>query len=219
MASDSRDPDEALLAGVDAVVFDCDGVLVDSAASFDQSWRRWAERYGLDDAVLLQAWSGQTSLDTVTAWLPADLVAEGCAAIEEIEIADAGRVTRMPGALYLLSSLPADRWAIVTSASRPLFDARLRAAGLPRPRVVVTADDVVHGKPDGEGYASALRQLGADARRAAVFEDTALGIAAAHAAGVACIIRIGTGEPVPPEAAVVPDLRWATWEDGLRLLR
>jgi sugar-phosphatase len=205
--------------GVDAVVFDCDGVLVDSAASVDRSWGRWAERYGLDGAVVLEASNGQTSPDTVAAWLPADLVAEGCASIEEIEIADAGGVRMIPGALELLASLPADRWAIVTSASRPLFDARIRAAGLPWPRVVVTADDVVHGKPNGEGYASALRQLGVDARRAAVFEDTALGVAAAHAAGVACIVRVGTGEPRPPEAAVVPDLRRVAWEGGLRLRR
>jgi sugar-phosphatase len=204
--------------GVDAVVFDCDGVLVDSAASVDRSWGRWAERYGLERAVVLEASNGHTTPDTVAAWLPADLVAEGCASIEEIEIADADGVRMIPGALELLSSLPADRWAIVTSASRPLFDARIRAAGLPWPGVVVTADDVVHGKPNGEGYASALRQLGVDARRAAVLEDTSLGIAAAHAAGVAWIVRVGTGEPVPPESAVVPDLRRVTWDGGLRLL-
>jgi len=219
VASDPRRSGASRFLGVDAVVFDCDGVLVDSAASFDRSWRRWGKRYGVDVAVLLRTWSGQTSLDTVAAWLPADLVAEGCASIEEIEIADAGGVTRMPGALELLASLPADRWAIVTSASRPLFDARIRAAGLPCPRVVVTADDVVQGKPSGEGYASALRQLGVDARQAAVFEDSALGIAAAHAAGAACIVRVGTGEPRPPEAAVVPDLRWVAWEGGIRILR
>jgi sugar-phosphatase len=92
------------------------------------------------------------------------------------------------------------------------------AAGLPRPRVVVTADDVLHGKPDGEGYASALHQLGVDAGRAAVFEDTVLGMAAARAAGVVCVVRVGSGEPVAGEAAVVADLRQVAWDGRLRLI-
>ena len=207
-----------VLLAVDAIVFDCDGVLVDSAASVDRSWGRWAERFGLDGAAVLDASNGRTSPDTVAAWLPAHLVSEGCASIEQIEIADAGSVRMIPGAAELLSSLPADRWAIVTSASRPLFEARMRAAGLPCPQVVITADDVVHGKPSGEGYASALRQLGVGGQRAAVFEDTPLGMAAARAARVACIVRVGSGDPVAGEAAVVPDLRQVTWDGRLRLV-
>jgi mannitol-1-/sugar-/sorbitol-6-phosphatase len=219
VANESNRPGESPFARVDAIIFDCDGVLVDSAASVDRSWARWAERYGLDGATVLEASNGRTSPDTVATWLQSDLVAEGCALIEEIELADAGTVRMIPGAMDLLASLPVDHWAIVTSASAQLFDARIRAAGLPRPRVVITADDVIHGKPHREGYASALRRLGVSGRRAAVFEDTAPGIAAAHAAGVAWIVRVGTGDPVSPEAAVVPDLRQVTWEGGLRLLR
>ena len=188
-ANEPRFSSESPFARVDAVIFDCDGVLVDSAASVERSWGRWAERFGLDGATVLDALDGRTSPDIVAAWLPADLVAEGCALIEEIEIADAGSTTKIPGALELLSSIPADRWAIVTSATRPLFEARMGAAGLPCPRVVVTADDVAHGKPHGEGYQSALRQLAVDGRRAAVFEDSAMGMAAARAARVACIVR------------------------------
>ncbi len=217
--ADPASPGEALLAGVEAIIFDCDGVLVDSAASVDRSWGRWAERFGLDGATVLAASNGRTSPDTVATWLPGDLVAEGCDLIEEIEIADADTVRMIPGALELLTRLPADRWAVVTSASPALFDARIRAAGLPRPRVVITADDVVRGKPHPEGYASALRQLGVGGGRAAVFEDTTPGIAAAHAAGVACIVRVGSGAPVAHEAAVVPDLRQVVWEGRLRLLR
>jgi sugar-phosphatase len=206
------------LTKVEAVIFDCDGVLVDSAASVDRSWGRWADRFGLDGTTVLDDSNGRTSPDTVAAWLPADLVSEGCAYIEALEIADAGSVRMIPGALELLTSLPADRWAIVTSASRPLFEARMGAAGLPSPRVVVTADDVVHGKPHGEGYASALRQLRVDGRRAAVFEDTAPGRAAARAARVACIVRVGTGRPTAGEAAVVTDLRQVAWDGRLRLV-
>jgi mannitol-1-/sugar-/sorbitol-6-phosphatase len=208
-----------VLAGVEAIIFDCDGVLVDSAASVDRSWGRWAARYGLDGTTVLAESNGRTSPDTVATWLPADRVAEGSDLIEAIEIADAHTVRMIPGALDLLASLPPDRWAVVTSASPALFDARRRAAGLPRPRVVITAGDVVRGKPHPEGYAAALRQLGVSGGRAAVFEDTTPGIVAAHAAGVACIVRVGSGEPVAPEAAVVPDLRAVRWEGWLRLLR
>ncbi len=101
VANESHRSSESPFARVDAVIFDCDGVLVDSAASVDRSWGRWAERYGLDGAVVLDASNGHTSPDTVAAWLPADLVAEGCAFIEEIEIADAGSVRMIPGALEL----------------------------------------------------------------------------------------------------------------------
>jgi sugar-phosphatase len=217
VVDESRRSIESRFAWIDAIIFDCDGVLVDSAASVDRSWGRWAKRFGLDGAAVLAASNGHTSPDTVAAWLPADLVPEGCAYIEEIEIADAGSVRMIPGALELLASLPEDRWAIVTSASRPLFEARMGAARLPIPRVVVTADDVVHGKPHGEGYTAALAQLGVAARRTAVFEDTALGMAAARAARVACIVRVGSGEPIAGEAAVVADLRQVGWDGRLRL--
>jgi len=217
VADESDRSSASPFARVDAIIFDCDGVLVHSAASVDRSWGRWAKRFGLDGAAVLDASNGHTSPDTVAAWLPADLVPEGCAYIEEIEIADAGSVRMIPGALELLSSLPADRWGIVTSASRPLLEARMSAARLPIPRVVVTADDVAHGKPHGEGYATALSQLGVAAPRAAVFEDTALGMAAARAAGVACIVRVGSGEPIAGEAAVVVDLRQVAWDGRLRL--
>jgi sugar-phosphatase len=86
------------------------------------------------------------------------------------------------------------------------------------PGVVVTSDDVVRGKPHPEGYAMALRRLGVDGSRAAVFEDTASGMAAARDAGVVSIVRVGTGAPVGGEVAVVADLRQVAW-DGRLVIR
>ena len=199
-------------------MFDCDGVLVDSAQSVERSWRRWAAHYDLDAEAVLRRAPGWRSSDTAAAFLPAGRVAEACALIESLELDDASRVRAIPGALELLASLPAHRWAVHTSASRSLFDARMGAAGLPRPPVAVTADDVVRGKPDPEGYVAALRHLQVAGDRAAVFEDTDSGIAAARAAGVASIVRVGPGSSAAGEAAVVADLRSVTWDGRLWLI-
>jgi sugar-phosphatase len=205
------------LLAVDAIVFDCDGVLVDSARSVERSWRRWSAHYGLDAEAVLAIAPGMRSSDTAAAFLPHEQIAEACDLIETLELDDAQHVGTIPGAFELLASMPEQRWAVVTSASRPLFDARITAAGLPRPRVVVTADDVARGKPHPEGYAAALQHLGVDGGRAAVFEDTLSGIAAARDAGVATIIRVGSGEPSVAEKAVVADLRNVFWDGRLGL--
>ena len=200
---------------VEAVVFDNDGVLVDSLASVDRAWRRWSIEHGLDPEAVMPTVHGRPSRDTVAALFAPDLVEGAVRRIDELEIDDAADVTALPGAAALLASLPVGRWAIVTSATEDLFAARLAAAGLPRPPVVVTADQVTRGKPDPEGYLAAVRRLGVPLGRAAVLEDSATGIAAAVAAGVGTVIRVGTGEPGPGEAAVVADLRSVAWRDGL----
>lgn len=206
-----------VLPAVEAVVFDCDGVLVDSQASVERSWRRWSAHYGLDGDAVLAGANGRPSRDTAAAWAPPERVAEARALIERIEIDDVAGTRMIPGALQLLASIPPGRWAVVTSAGRVLLRARMDAAGLPLPAVVVTSDDVVHGKPHPEGYALALRRLGIDGGRAAVFEDTASGMSAARDAGVAAIIRVGTGAPIAGEVAVVADLRQAAWDGRLAL--
>ena len=206
-----------VLSAVDAVVFDCDGVLVDSQASVERSWRRWAAHYGLDGDVVLAGANGRPSRDTAAAWAPPGRIAEARALIERIEIDDVAGTGMIPGALQLVASMPPDRWAVVTSAGRALLRARMEAAGLPLPPVVVTSDDVVRGKPHPEGYALVLRRLGVDGARVAVFEDTVSGMTAARDAGVAAIIRVGTGAPIAGEVAVVADLRQAAWDGCLTL--
>lgn len=202
---------------VDAVVFDCDGVLVDSAESVERSWRRWAEQVGLNADAVPAEIHGRTSRATAEALLPPEAVAPAAALIERIEIDDAASVQAMPGAQALLAAVPADRCAVVTSGTRPLFSARMSASGLPVPAIAVTADDIARSKPDPEGYARALRLLDVDPARAVVFEDAVPGILAARAAGVRWVVRVGLGACVSEEDAVIADLRQARWADGLLL--
>ena len=205
------------LVPAEAVVFDCDGVLVDSLSSVDRAWRRWSIDYGLEPEAVLAVIHGQPTRESVPALVPAADVEAALRRIDDYELEDAAGVTALPGTAALLAAMPPGRWAIVTSASRPLFTARYRAAGLPEPEIVVTADDVTRGKPHPEGYAQAIRRLGVQPERAAVFEDSVGGLAAARASGAGAVIRVGTGEPGPGQAAVVADLRSVAWRDGLVL--
>jgi mannitol-1-/sugar-/sorbitol-6-phosphatase len=202
---------------VEAIVFDNDGVLVDSFASVERAWRRWSIEQGLDPEVVMPTVHGRPSRETVAALLAPELVGAALQRIDDLEIEDAAGVTALPGAVGLLASLPAGRWAIVTSATTALFEVRRVAAGLPRPAVVVTADHVSRGKPDPEGYLAAMWRLGVSPVRAAVFEDSSSGIVAALAAGVGTVIRLGTGKPGRGEAAVVADLRSVAWREGLAI--
>jgi sugar-phosphatase len=208
---------EPFKLAVDAVIFDCDGVLVDSAESVERSWLRWAEQVGLRvDAVPAEI-HGRTSRATAEALLPPEAVASAAALMEQIEIADAASVRAVPGARVLLASVPAERCAVVTSGTRPLFSARMAASGLPVPAIAVTADDVARSKPDPAGYARALRLLDVDPGRAVVFEDAVPGILAARAAGVRWVVRVGLGRRAAGEDAVIADLRQARWTGRLEL--
>ena len=202
---------------VDAVVFDCDGVLVDSAESVERCWLRWAQQVGLVANAVPAAIHGRTSRATAEALLPPETVEAATALMERIEIDDSGSVRAVPGARALLESVPADRWAVVTSGTRPLFSARMAASGLPEPAIAVTADDVGRSKPHPDGYARALRLLGVDPARAAVLEDAVPGIQAAHAAGVRWVVRVGLGTGMSGEDAVIRDLRQARWTGRLEL--
>lgn len=198
----------------EAVLFDCDGVLVDSDASVVRCWTRWAHTYGFDaDAVVAMA-HGRRSSDTVAELVPPDRRGEASALIDRYEIEDAATVTAIPGAVELTRTVP--RWAVVTSGNRRLAAARLGAAGIPRPPVLVTADDVTRGKPDPEGYLAAAREVGVDPAGAVVLEDAAAGIAAARAAGVRAVVAVGSRPDLAGDVHV-PDLTALRWEgSGLR---
>jgi len=169
---------------VGAVLFDCDGVLVDSAASVERAWRRWAAEHELDaDAVVAVAHGRRTQDTLLDLGLSADIAAE-VALLEAAEIADAAGVSGYPEAAALLPTLPPETWAVVTSGTRALATSRLAAAGLPLPAVLVTADDVAAGKPDPEGYLEAARRLGRRPADCLVLEDAPAGVQAALAAGM-----------------------------------
>lgn len=178
-----------------AVLFDMDGTLVDSRIVVERVWREWAAAYGRDYRPILAVSHGRRTIDTVREFAIPGMDAEAEAAkLEAQEVADVEGILPMAGAAELLARLPANRWAVVTSASRSLATRRLTAAGLPIPDVMVTAEDVAHGKPDPEGYQTAARLLGTNAESCLVFEDAPAGIEAGKRAG-ADVIAITAARP------------------------
>ena len=202
-----------------AVLFDCDGVLVDSEAVIHRSWTRWAQQFQLDPAVVVATVHGRRSQDPVAHYVAAAGYAEALALIDAIEIDDAAAVAAIPGTVDLLASIPADRWAVVTSGSRPLASARMAAAGIPLPQVLVSGQDVRQGKPHPEGYVAAARLLGVPTAQCVVVEDAPAGIRAARAAGAGHVLGVGsfTAGSDQPDVAT-PDLRGVRWRgDGLEI--
>jgi mannitol-1-/sugar-/sorbitol-6-phosphatase len=165
------------------LLFDLDGVLVDSTPAVARVWSKWALRHGFDPQETVRRAHGRPSLETVRELIPnSDYVAENELVLRG-EIEDTAGVVPLPGARELLDSLPADRWAIVTSCSRPLAEVRLKAAGLPIPRRLLTSDDVTNGKPNPEPYRKGAALLGVPAPKCLVFEDAPAGVVAGKASG------------------------------------
>ena len=165
------------------VLFDLDGVLVDSTPAVARVWTIWANKHGFVPEEVVRQAHGRPSLTTIRELLPhADHDAEN-REVERGEIEDVDGVIPLPGALGLLHSLPQDRWAIATSCTRRLAEVRIRAAGLPMPRHLITSNDVLHGKPDPEPYLKAAKALGFAPADCVVMEDAPAGIRAGKAAG------------------------------------
>lgn len=174
-----------------AVLFDLDGVLVDSRAVVERTWARWAARHGLRIPDLVERAHGRRSVETVTEVAPwLDAIAES-AWLAAAELADTHGLRSLPGAAGALAALAHARHAIVTSCGRPLAERRLRAVGLPVPRVLITADEVAAGKPAPDGYLAAARAFGVSPRECVVIEDAPAGIAAGRAAG-ARVVALAT---------------------------
>lgn len=172
-----------------ALLFDNDGTLVSSLDSVERCWSRWAREYGITVEEFRRVeLHGRPAVDIVADLLPARLVPEAVARVEQLEVDDVpnGGVRLLPGTREFLDSLPADRWAVVTSATRRLAEARLDAVGI-LPKTLIAADDITRGKPDPEPYLLAARQLGADPARCVVFEDAPAGLQAGRAAGMTTV--------------------------------
>lgn len=165
------------------VLFDMDGVLVDSTAAVARVWTIWARKHGLDPETVVKIAHGRPSISTIRELLPrADHDAED-REVERLEIEDVEGIVALPGAAELLRALPATRYAIVTSATRPLAEVRLRAAGLPVPENLVTARDVQRGKPNPDPYLMGAKILGVPPAECVVIEDAPSGVLAGKAAG------------------------------------
>ncbi|MFF7644628.1 HAD-IA family hydrolase [Streptomyces canus] len=173
----------------EALLFDNDGTLVSSLESVHRCWTRWAAEFGITAEAFAQVeLHGRPAVEIAADLLPADVVPRALARIEQLEVEDVpnGGVHLLPGTAAFLDSLPADRWAVVTSATRRLAEARLEAVGI-LPKTLVAADDVTRGKPDPEPYLLAARELGVDPSRCVVFEDAPAGLRAGRAAGMTTV--------------------------------
>lgn len=176
-----------------AALFDLDGVLVDSTAYIERQWSEWAASKGLDPAPFLHFCHGRRAVETIRLAAPQlDAEAEVAQfrhhAIEDVPL------PAVPGARELLEALPEGRWGVVTSGPRQFALGRLALAGLPEPRVLVSADDVRHGKPSPEGYLRAAQLLGVAVAETFVIEDAPPGIEAARAAG-ATVVALASTHP------------------------
>ena len=166
-----------------AILFDLDGVLVDSTRAVDREWREWARRKGVDGDAVMAIAHGVRTIEVIQRVAP-HLQAD--AEVLELESREADHqegVRVMPGAVALVHSIPEGRWGVVTSGTRLLASARLRFCGLPVPKVLVTADDVEHGKPHPEPYLKGAQRLGVEPADCLVIEDAPAGIRSARVGG------------------------------------
>jgi sugar-phosphatase len=172
-----------------ALLFDMDGTMLSSIAATERVWGAWARRHGLDVEGFLPTIHGMRAIETMQRLnLPGLDLAEEVRAVERAEIEDLEGIEAIAGIAAFLHSLPADRWTIVTSASKELAARRLTAAGLPVPPLLVCCDDVRSGKPAPDGFLLAAERLGQPIEACLVFEDSAAGIQAAEAAGAAVVV-------------------------------
>jgi sugar-phosphatase len=188
-----------------AVLFDNDGTLTDSTEAVNRSWSMWARELGLDPA-RLRGYHGVPAAAIVNELVPPEGREKALSRIEEIEQADTDGVIALPGALSALQAV-GSLGAIVTSATQPLASARLAAAGLPTPGVMVTADDITHGKPDPQPFLRGAEAMGVSPSQCLVVEDAPSGVAAARAAGCAVLAVVSTTAEEDLDAdLIVPDL-------------
>ena len=178
-----------------ALLFDLDGVLIDSTPAVERVWHQWALEHGFNPEEVVARAHGRPSLTTVRDYLPnADHDAEN-REVERREIADLAGVVPLPGAVALLASLPPDRWTIVTSCTRRLAEIRINAAGLPLPARMVTSTDITNGKPHPEPYLKGASLLGFSAAQCVVLEDAPAGIRAGKSAAARVIALKTTAPP------------------------
>jgi mannitol-1-/sugar-/sorbitol-6-phosphatase len=187
-----------------AILFDLDGVLVDSTPAVERVWSRWALERGFNPEEVIRKAHGRPSMTTIREYLPgSDYEAENHV-IEQGEIDDLEGVVPLPGTRELLAALPPKRWTIVTSCTRRLAEVRIRAAGFPIPLQLVTSSDIVRGKPDPEPYLKGAEKLGVPAEKCLVLEDAPAGIRSGKSAG-ARVVAFRTTSPEPELLAAGAD--------------
>jgi sugar-phosphatase len=187
----------------EAVLFDLDGVLADSARPVERVWGAWAERHGLDAARVVEVAHGRRTIDAVRLFTPHLDAEVEAKQLERAEIEDTSGLLEAEGAATLLAVLPFGSWGVVTSGTRALAMSRLSHTGLQVPRDLVGAEDVEKGKPDPECYLKGAELLGVSAERCVVLEDTPAGIQAARSAGMVAVATTHNSSELSGADAVV----------------
>ena len=196
-----------------ALLLDMDGTLVHSTDEVETVWRLWCRRHQLAPEPVLAMCHGLRSREVIRALAPQLDMAQEVALLDELEMHHTGRGEAIMGSRALLSRLPAERWALVTSASQRVARHRLESAGLPLPTLLVGAEDVVHGKPDPEPYLLGAERLGVAPADCLVFEDAPAGIQSALRAGCA-VVQVGGKRLLDPAViAVIQDWRQVSVEE------
>jgi mannitol-1-/sugar-/sorbitol-6-phosphatase len=184
----------------DAVIFDMDGTLIDSTPAVVRAWTTWAAEHGLTPEELA-GHHGMPSARVVRKLLPEHQHESAIDRINALEIDDVQDIVVLPGAVDALEALSSARNAIATSCTMPLAKARIAAADLVPPSVLVTADQVEHGKPAPDPFLLAAERLGVAPERCLVVEDAPAGLTAAEAAGCYRLAVVTT----TPEEELVAD--------------
>jgi sugar-phosphatase len=188
-----------------ALLFDLDGVLIDSTPAVERVWRNWAIQRGFDPDEVVHNAHGRPSIATIRDYLPnADHEAEN-RKVEAAEVEDLEGVVALPGVVSFLNSLPPDRWTIITSCTRKLAEVRIRAARIPTPTRMITADEIVHGKPHPEPYLKGAELLGFGPAECIVCEDVPAGIRAGKTASMKVIAMETT---LPREQLLAAGADW-----------
>ncbi|HMX45801.1 MAG TPA: HAD-IA family hydrolase [Candidatus Obscuribacter sp.] len=203
-------PETGLSLTCRAILSDLDGTLVDSQLCVDYSWQVWAEDRGLDPDAVMRVCHGRRTIETVRDITPHLNTEEEVAFIEELEATCTRGLVPVLGAHQVVAALAAHQFAVITSGSNRLASHRLTHAQLPIPRVFITADDVINGKPHPEGYLKAAKELGIKPEDCIVLEDSPAGIRAGQAAGMRTIaIAAHSGNhDISHSDFVIQDLTW-----------
>jgi sugar-phosphatase len=177
-----------------AILFDLDGVLLDSTSCIERHWQKWADKHGLDLKKVLQNAHGVRTIETIKIVAPHLDAKNEAAEFTANEILDTEGVVAIPGAKELMEHLPTGKWAIVTSGGFELVQARLKKADLPMPKYIISADDVTQGKPSPQPYLMGANKLGIPVDQCVVVEDAPIGVRSGKAAGM-CVIGIASTHP------------------------
>jgi sugar-phosphatase len=191
-----------------AILFDLDGVLVDSAECIERTWRKWADRHGLNADRVISLAHGRRAIETVRLIAPELSANEELAALAASESTTSEGIYEIEGARALLEQLPPRGWGVVTSGIRAVAEFRIQHTRLPAPPVMICADEIANGKPHPEGYLLAAAALGRSPEECIVIEDAPAGIESARAAGMRVLAVAVTypRERLDPADAIVSRL-------------